>query len=101
MCGACGLLSGGPEWIEQAGGRNPVAERQRRIALVNRLLAGSNVKLAAQGRQYVVRSATGRSLFVPDLTHVWAAADAIGRRRVDPLAEPDAEDNGVDARAGR
>lgn len=101
MCSACGLLSGGPEWIEQVGGRNPVAERQRRIALVNRLLAGSNVKLAAQGRQYVMRSATGRSQFVSDLTHVWAAADAIGGRRVDPLAVTEAEDDGVDGRTER
>ncbi|MEZ5666095.1 MAG: hypothetical protein R3F55_01390 [Alphaproteobacteria bacterium] len=94
-------MSGGPEWIEQAGGRNPVAERQRRIALVNRLLADSGVKLSAQGRVYVVRSATGRSLFVPDLTHVWAAADKIGRGRVDPLAVTDGEDDGGDAHADR
>jgi hypothetical protein len=98
MCSACGLLSGGPEWIEQVGARNPFAERQRRVALVNRLLAASGVTLAVHGRQYVVRSATGRSRFVTDLTHVWAAADALGTARMDPLSwagqEKDADHGG-------
>ena len=58
MCGACGVLGGGPEWIDRAG--NPdaiaavepltrVAERQRRIAFANLLLGSSRIRLTDLG----------------------------------------------------
>jgi hypothetical protein len=95
MCGACGILGGGPDWMDPIGhaaaygglGRTRLAERQRRLALANRLLAASGVRLTEQGRQIVVRSATGRSRIATDLVHVWAAADSLGRRPFDPLDE--------------
>ena len=64
-----------------------LAERQRRIALVNRLLARSGVRLSEQGRQLIVQSRTGRTKLVTDLAHVWAAADLLGRAGMDPLDE--------------
>ena len=70
-----------------AAGRTRLAERQRRIALVNRLLAAGGVRLNEQGGQLIVRSATGRAKLVTDLAHVWAAADLLGRKEVDPLDE--------------
>ncbi len=93
MCGACGILGGGPDWVERVGdpetpgasGRTRLAERQRRMALVNRLLAAGGVRLSEQGSQLIVRSATGRAKLVTNLAHVWAAADLLGRKEVDPL----------------
>jgi hypothetical protein len=95
MCGACGILGGGPDWVERVGdpdapgtaGRTRLAERQRRIVLVNRLLAASGMRLNEHGRQLILRSATGRAKLVTDLAHVWAAADLLGRKKVDPLDE--------------
>lgn len=90
MCGACGVLRGGSDWIDGVGGEalpphRRMAERRRRIELVNMLLDGSGVRLAEYGRDIVVRGVTGATRIVPDLAHVWSAADALGRRTVDPL----------------
>ena len=90
MCGACGILSGTLDWadgLRPMPGRTALAERYRRIALVNRLLAPSGVRLRDVGGRLVVQSATGRTRIVADLAHVWRAADDIGRRPVDPLRE--------------
>ena len=70
MCGACGVLGGGPEWIDRAG--NPdgvaaapavtrVAERQRRIALANLLPATSASPTSATGWRCAARPAAPRS----------------------------------------
>jgi hypothetical protein len=91
MCGACGILTGGPHWSDpvegqaEAGGATRLVERQRRIALVNRLLAPSGMRLSEHGGQLVVRSPTGRTRLVNDLAHVWPAAESLGRARIDPL----------------
>lgn len=90
MCSACGILQNGSDWIEGVAGEGVpqhrrLAERRRRMALVNMLLDGSGVRLGEHGRQLVVRSATGSTRLVTDLAHVWRAADELGRRRVDPL----------------
>jgi hypothetical protein len=93
MCSACGILQGGSDWIDGVGDaagptRGRLAERRRRIALVNVLLEGSGVRLSEHGRQLVVRSATGATKLVTDLAHVWRTADELGRRFVDPLDRP-------------
>lgn len=96
MCGACGILGAGPDWLDRADGPDGIgapagltrlAERQRRIALVNRLLAPSRTRLSEQGRQLIVRGPTGRTKIVTDLAHVWSAADLVGRAHMDPLDE--------------
>lgn len=90
MCGACGILSGAPDWADGLGpmpGTTALAERYRRIALVNRLLVPSAVRLRDVGGRLVVQSATGRTRIVADLAHVWQAADDVGQRPVDPLRE--------------
>jgi len=63
-----------------------LAERRRRMAIVNLLLQGSGVGLSQQGRQLIVRSATGSTRLVTDLAHVWRAADELGRQPIDPLS---------------
>ena len=97
MCSACGILAGTPDWVEGVGkggeqGSNSSAdklgERQRRVALVNQLLAPAQLRLRAFGTRLVLQSATGQTRIVTDLTHVWRAADEIGRQLVDPLAAP-------------
>ncbi len=95
MCSACGLLRGGPEWIEgvtddEAASDRRLAVRRRRIALINIILEGSGVKLAEHGRQLIVRSSTGSTRLVTELAHVWRAADELGRRKVDPLSPTNA-----------
>jgi hypothetical protein len=90
MCSACGLLRGGAEWIEGViEGENAhdrrLAERQRRIALINMMLEGTGVKLTEHGRQLIVRGPTGSTRLVTELAHVWRAADELGRLKVDPL----------------
>ncbi len=105
MCGACGLLGGGPDWLDRIGtpgsigatsGETRLAERHRRIALVNRMLAPSSVRLSDFGSKLMVRSATGKARIVDDLAHVWLAADQIGRTPVDPL-----DDNWLAPSVGR
>lgn len=94
MCGACGILGGGPEWIDRV--NNPdgighrddltvVAERQRRIGFVNLLLAGDGSRVMDFGAMTTVRGATGKTEVVESLMHVWSAADRVGSRLVDPL----------------
>jgi hypothetical protein len=90
MCGACGILAGGADWTDPVegpldAGRPRLAERQRRIALVNVILAFSGVRLAGQGGQLIVRSPTGRTKIVTDLAHVWPAAEWLGHATIDPL----------------
>jgi hypothetical protein len=100
VCSACGILAGTPDWVEGFGNAagsasaaisGRLSERNRRIALVNRLLAPAQVTLRAFGPRLVVQSATGHTRIVSDLAHVWRAADEIGRRQVDPLATSRAE----------
>jgi hypothetical protein len=90
MCSACGLLRSGVEWSEGVTGDENVpdrrlAERRRRITLINMLLEGSGVKLTEHGRQLIVRGPTGATRLVTELAHVWRAADELGRQKADPL----------------
>lgn len=90
MCSACGILQGGLDWTEGVGAEDMaphdrLAERRRRLALVNLMLEGSGVRIGEHGRQLVLRSATGTTRLVTDLAHLWREADAIGRRPADPL----------------
>lgn len=93
MCGACGILQNGQDWTEGFGRSAPetaphlrLADRRRRLALVNELLAPTGVSLREQGRQLILRGPTGATSVVTDLAHVWREADRLGRREADPLA---------------
>ena len=93
MCGACGVLGGGPDWIDRVDNRDGIghragltrgAERQRRVHLVNLLLKANRSQLADCGA-LVLRGPTGRSEVVDSLAHVWTAVERIGQEPVDPL----------------
>ncbi len=94
MCGACGVISGGPDWIDRVNNPDGVghhddltfgAERQRRIHLVNLLLQGDGCKVVDLGTLTMMQGATGRTEVVTSLTHVWSAVDRVGSHPVDPL----------------
>lgn len=99
MCSLCGVLGAGEHWTDAAGGRGVFAgrdgqithrqERQRRVALANRVLAHYRLSLGDfSGQQYVLRTPTGRAAMVPDLVGMWGAAEQLAGRACDPL-DPD------------
>ena len=96
MCGLCGILSRRGHWTESAS--NPQAfasrsephtrgrERQSRTRLLNRVLAPYGLTVADwAGSAYILRSRTGQSAILNDLSELWPAADRLARRRCDPL----------------
>jgi hypothetical protein len=94
VCGACGILGGGPDWLDRVdnpagvphqSGLTLVAERQRRVALVNLLLQHRTLRLREFGRRMVIASPTGGAEIVDDLRHVWMQADRMAEGGVDPL----------------
>jgi hypothetical protein len=94
MCGACAVLSGGPDWIDRVGNPDGVghsesltrgAERQRRVMLVNLLLRPKRMRLFDLGNSLSLGGPTGGVEIVESLSHVWAAADRMSSSLVDPL----------------
>lgn len=97
MCALCGVLMDGPHWTEagsDAGrlddapdGRDRLLERDRRIALINRVLGhyGCSARDWA-GRQYIVHNASGgASAVVINLPQLWQAMENITSKMADPL----------------
>lgn len=96
MCSLCGVLGDGDHWTDAAA--RPAAfarrarqvtrrqERQRRVALANRVLGRYGLALEDfAGQSYVLRSRTGRTELVPDLVGMWGAAERLAGRPCDPL----------------
>jgi hypothetical protein len=96
MCGACGAISGGPDWIDRVGNPEGIshepeltraAERQRRISIVNLVLRPYRLHLSDAGASLALHAPTGRTELVESLAHVWTAADRISSATIDPLDE--------------
>ena len=82
MCALCGVLLN-DHWAEQDGGRRG---RGFRVGLVNRVLDHYGLELGDwAGRVYVLRDRKGRSTIVADLAALWAEAEKLAGRRLDPL----------------
>jgi hypothetical protein len=82
MCALCGVLLN-EHWAEQDGGRRA---RVFRVALLNRVLDHFGLRLDDWGsRVYVLRDAKGRSTVVGDLGAIWAEAEKLTGRPLDPL----------------
>jgi hypothetical protein len=82
MCVLCGVLLN-EHWAEQEGGRR---ERVFRVRLLNRVLAFYGLRLDDWGgRIWVLRDAKGRSAVVADLGSLWAKAEELAGRTLDPL----------------
>ena len=97
MCSLCGVLGGKTHWTESSGPGGSLAEaglyasrageRQERVRLLNRVLAPFALTLDDwAGASYVVRTRTGQSAIVENLTQLWAAAERLQKRPCDPLA---------------
>jgi hypothetical protein len=81
VCALCGVLLS-DHWAEADGRRG----RALRVALVNRVLAHYGLSLRDwSGRTYVLRDRKGRSAIVADLGALWAEAERLAGRRLDPL----------------
>jgi len=82
MCVLCGVLLN-EHWAEQEGGRRG---RVFRVRLLNRVLAFYGLRLDDWGgRIWVLRDAKGRSAVVADLGSLWAKAEELTGRKLDPL----------------
>jgi hypothetical protein len=82
MCVLCNVLVN-EHWAEQEGGRRA---RVMRVRLVNRVLAFYGLRLDDwSGRVLVLRDRKGRSAVVADLGSLWAEAERLVGRPLDPL----------------
>lgn len=82
MCALCGVLLN-DHWAEQGGGRRG---RALRVGLVNRILGHFGLHLDDwAGRIYVLRDGKGRAAVVEDLGALWAEAERLAGRPLDPL----------------
>jgi hypothetical protein len=82
MCSLCGVL-GQPHWAEAGSSRRARIERVR---LVKRILGHFGLVLDDwSGSVYIVRDRKGRAEVVDDLGGLWAAAERLAGRPLDPL----------------
>ncbi len=87
MCGLCGLLGEEIHWSDPLGDELPRRrERLRRIAAINRVMAPFRLSVSDfQGSAYLVQGATGRQELASGLDELWAKAQAMLGRPLDPL----------------
>jgi hypothetical protein len=88
MCGLCGVLGGESHWTDPTGsaGRTRRHDRLVRAGQANAVLKHYALSLDDwHGRSYLLRSLTGGSVQVDNLTDLWAKAEQLSRRRCDPL----------------
>ena len=82
MCALCGVLIS-DHWAEREGGQRT---RIFRLQLLNRVLGHFGLRLDDwSGRVYVLRDRTGRTAVVSDLGSLWAEAERLLGRPLDPL----------------
>ena len=82
MCALCSVLLT-THWAERDSGRR---ERVFRVRLLNRVLAHFGLELRDWGgRVYLLRDRKGRTAVVDDLGGLWAAAEELAGRPLDPL----------------
>ncbi|MGI9433906.1 MAG: hypothetical protein ACR2Q4_03605 [Geminicoccaceae bacterium] len=95
MCGLCGLFGVAVHWTDVAaapdafaGGKEQTLRQERfaRISLANRILRHYGLKLSdVAGRSYLLTSATGKQVIVPDIMAIWTEAEKLLGRPCDPL----------------
>jgi hypothetical protein len=98
MCSLCGMLGGRGHWTETAANAETFQgraeshtwhrERQDRARLVNKVLKYYGMSLNDwAATSFVLRSHTGQTSIVSNLTDMWAAAETLSHRECDPLDE--------------
>lgn len=96
MCSLCGILGGRGHWTDSATNPEVFAgraeqhtsrrERQQRIRLMAPVLTHYGLSLGDwTGSTYVLRTHTGQTQLVENLAELWAAAEALTGRNIDPL----------------
>jgi len=96
MCGLCGILGGAGHWTESQ--RSPQAfgdrsqthttqrERIDRTALVNHVLGHYRLNLKSwSSTSYALKSSTGKTALVDNLSQMWAEAERMTQQQFDPL----------------
>ena len=98
MCGLCGVLGGKGHWTDSSANPETFAERAEthtirrerleRTALVGRVLKyyGLGLKEWA-GSSYMLRGSTGKTALVDNMSQMWAEAEKMATRDLDPLDE--------------
>jgi hypothetical protein len=81
MCALCGVLRN-EHWADDGAGRR---DRVLRTALLERVLARFGLGVREWAGQYVVSDGKGRTEVADDLSAVWAAAERLAGRPLDPL----------------
>jgi hypothetical protein len=93
VCSLCGTLYSTRHWAEAPGAgaagdarRAWLRDRIRRVELLNRVLRPLALSVAEwEGTAYVLRTRTGESVLCADLATLFAEAERLARRRIDPL----------------
>jgi hypothetical protein len=96
MCALCGVLGGTEHWADaharpgaftrNTGPLERRRERARRVAHANRILTHFGLSLSDwQGSAFMLSTRTGKTELVDNLGHLWAAAEKLLGRPVDPL----------------
>ncbi len=98
MCGLCGVLGGKGHWSDSAAAPAVFAsrtepqtrgrERQARVRLLNAALKYHGVFVKDwSGSSYLLTGRTGRTAIVDNIADIWAAAERLAGRTIDPLDE--------------
>jgi hypothetical protein len=95
MCGLCGLLGSDAHWTDAGSFADPagrarvrLAERQARVAYLNRMLRVFGCTVSDwQGTAYLLSTLTGKTEIVDNLASLWAALERLSGHRPDPLAD--------------
>ena len=96
MCSLCGILGGRGHWTERrtspevfadrAGAPTVGRERQARARVLNAVLAHYGLAVSDwAASKLVLRSRTGRTELVDNLTELWPAAERLTGKPCDPL----------------
>ncbi|QQP92789.1 hypothetical protein IGS68_30540 (plasmid) [Skermanella sp. TT6] len=88
MCGLCGTFGAADHWTDGLGegaALSPSAERRRRAAVANEVLALYGLKLTEWANRYTLTGRTGKSAVVEQFGAVWAEAERLTGRTCDPL----------------
>ncbi len=93
MCGLCGILGNDVHWTDASGlievdelAHIKRLQRQERITYLNPLLQRFSCSVSDwQGKAYLLRSFTGKTIIVDNLTALWTAVETLSGQRLDPL----------------
>lgn len=96
MCSLCGIMGGKAHWTDasaapdvfgdRTSGQTVRRERLDRAGIVNRVLAHYRLSLKDwAGSQYVLRSSTGKTALIDNLSQMWAEAERMTGHDLDPL----------------